>query len=294
MKLSGTTKTTFGNKKHIVGIGEVLWDMLPSGRRAGGAPANFAYFASQLGHDGIIVSAVGNDHAGHDLLKCIIDSGLTSKVMISCCYPTGKVDIDVDDKGVPTYSILNDTAYDYIFYTKDIDRMAVSADAVCFGTLAQRSAASRATIRHFLDRTSPECIRVFDVNFREHFYSREVVEESLKLCDILKINADEEEEIKRLIGISADEIFEKYGLTHLIVTYGENGSRVKDISGESRLPTPKVDVVDTVGAGDSFTAAFVVALLEGHTTAEAHHFAADFSAQTCTRAGAISVSKASK
>lgn len=269
----------------LVGIGEVLWDMLPTGRRAGGAPANFAYFASLLGHEGIVVSAVGNDRNGHELRRLLEDAGLTLEVMTSCCYPTGRAGIIVDADGVPSYSILENTAYDNIFYTRQLEAVAATADAVCFGTLAQRTAASRATIRLFLDRCRTGCLKVFDANLRQAFYSRDVIDESLSRCDILKINHEEESVISDMLGLSTEEIFNRYNLSHLIVTHGEEGSQVRDRHGISTLPTKKVEVVDTVGAGDAFTAAFVTAILEGSPTEEAHRHAVDFSAESCTRAG---------
>ena len=275
----------------IVGIGEVLWDMLPEGKRIGGAPANFAYYGSAIGQEGIIVSAVGNDRLGRELREALSKTGLTLEVMTSCCFPTGRVDVDVDEDGIPTYKILEHTAYDNIFFTQLLQRRAREADVVGFGTLAQRTAVSRATIRQFLDLTTDNCLKVYDVNLRQNFYSADIIRESIRRCDILKVNEQEEPDITRLMGMSTDEIMRTYGLSFVVVTYGAEGSRVFYDGGESFQPTPKVAVVDTVGAGDSFTAVFATAIAEGRGVESAHRLAVEYSADTCTHAGAIQIKK---
>lgn len=283
----------FGLKKpitimlKIVGIGEVLWDMLPDGKRIGGAPANFAYFSTRFGHEGIIVSAVGNDRLGRQLRSELSSTGVVLEVMTSCCFPTGKVDIHIDNNGIPSYHILQHTAFDNIFFTQLLERRAIEADVVAFGTLAQRSAVSRATIRHFLDLTRPDCIRVFDVNLRQNYYSADIIHESLRRCDILKVNDEEATIIQKLTGMPIDEIMNSYGISYTVITCGEKGSRVLFDGGESCLQASKVNVIDTVGAGDAFTAAFASAIAKDRDVESAHKVASKFSALTCTHAGAI-------
>lgn len=279
-------------KGKIVGIGEVLWDELPDGRKIGGAPANFAYHVTQFGLDGVAVSAVGKDASGAEMLR-----GLKAKkmgvLMPKVDYPTGSVAIKVDAAGVPEYDIRTDAAWDHIPFTDSIAQLAAETKAVCFGSLAQRSAESRATIMRFLDSvpSANNPLIVFDINLRQNFYSREVVENSLKRCNILKINDEELAVVSEMFSLPAGEacvaLIDRFGLDKLILTCGTDGSYVYSGGAVSFQPTPVVEVADTVGAGDSFTASFVAALLRGDTVARAHEVAARTSAYVCTRFGAM-------
>ena len=278
---------------YIVGIGEVLWDVFPTGKKLGGAPANFAYHVSQFGLCGLAVSAVGRDALGEETVNSLSEHGLNFHID-RVEEPTGTVQVTLDDKGVPQYEIKTGVAWDNIPYSKELSEIASETRAVCFGSLAQRSPVSRETIGWFLDAVPEGCMKVFDINLRQHFYSKEVLEASMGKADILKINEDEIVIVARLFDIPEtgfEEISRRlvgmFSLKMLILTCGAIGSYVFHEGGMSYLATPKVEVADTVGAGDSFTGAFVASILSGKTVEEAHRIAVQVSAFVCTKTGAM-------
>ena len=281
--------------KYVIGIGEALWDVLPEGKKLGGAPANFAYHARQFDLEGIAVSAIGKDELGDEIVEDFEAHGLPYNLS-RVDYPTGTVQVTLDAKGVPQYEIKTDVAWDNIPFTDDLKTLAADCKAVCFGSLAQRSAVSRATIGAFLDAVPADCLKVFDINLRQNFYDAEVLEASFRRCDILKINDEELVIIARMFdyaGLGLEDkcwkIMKDYGLKMLILTCGTNGSYVFHEGGMSYQVTPKVEVADTVGAGDSFTGSFIGSLLQGKTVPQAHETAVKVSAYVCTQKGAMPV-----
>lgn len=279
--------------KVIVGLGEALWDCLPDGSKLGGAPANFAYHASQFGNDAYAISAIGNDALGDQTLKEFDEKHL-KYVMPRVDYPTGTVQVELDEEGIPTYDIKQNVAWDNIPFTPEIENVAKHCGCVCFGSLAQRNKISRDTIHRFLDTTPMSCLKIFDINLRQNFYTKEIIQESLKACDILKINDEELVTIGRLFGYPGLDIenkcyliLGKYNLKMLVLTCGTNGSYVFAPGVKSYQPTPKVEVDDTVGAGDSFTGSFASAILAGMPIKDAHKLAVEVSAFVCTQPGAM-------
>jgi len=279
----------------IVGMGEVLWDMLPKGKKIGGAPANFAYHVSQYGFDGCVVSAVGDDKLGNEILESFNNRRLNYLIQ-RVPYPTGTVQIELDEAGIPCYEIKENVAWDNIPFTVDLEKLAKKTRAVCFGSLAQRNTVSRETINRFLDVMSDAAgqYRVFDVNLRQGFYDKEILCNSMKRCNILKINDEELIAVSRMFeypGINLEDkcraLLSEYGLEILILTCGVNGSYVFTRENVSFVNTPKIEVADTVGAGDSFTATFISAILKGKSIREAHELAVEVSAYVCTQNGAM-------
>lgn len=278
----------------VAGIGEVLWDVLPEGKKIGGAPANFAYHVSKFGLPGCLVSAVGDDFLGEEIVEKLTSKGL-SHHLARVPYPTGTVQVEVDDDGVPQYDIKENAAWDNIPYTEDLEGIASRTKAVCFGTLAQRNSVSRETINRFLaamPRQSDSLI-VFDVNLRQGFYDRNILHDSLTRCNILKINDEELDIVCNVLGIEGDDkcktLTDIYDLKSLIFTCGTKGSFIYTRDNVFFRPTPVVEVADTVGAGDSFTAAFISSLLKGKSLQEAHALAVETSAYVCTQKGAMPV-----
>lgn len=282
------------NKDVIVGMGEALWDVLPDGKKIGGAPANFAYHVSQFGLDSCAVSAIGDDALGEELLENFDRKGV-NHLIEKVPYPTGTVQVEIDQAGIPQYEIKENVAWDNIPYTARLDSLAARTRAVCFGSLAQRNVVSRNTINRFID-AMPEkgALKVFDVNLRQGFYNKEILCNSMQKCNILKINDEELVVVSRMFGYPGIDLQDKcwillgkYNLQMLILTCGINGSYVFTPGNVSFQPTPKVDVADTVGAGDSFTATFIACTLKGIPVAEAHRRAVEVSAYVCTQAGAM-------
>ena len=283
------------SKRYIIGLGEALWDVLPEGKKLGGAPANFAYHAGQFGHDTIAVSALGEDKLAEETIAALEEHQL-SYCMPRVPYPTGTVQVTLDDQGIPTYNIREGVAWDNIPFTAEVEDLAMHCKAVCFGSLAQRSIVSRETIGKFLDSTPADCVKIFDINLRQSFYTKEIIEESMKKCNILKINDEELVIVSRMFALpDLDEekrcrqLIETYHLDVLVLTCGTNGSYVFTKDTTSFQPTPKVEVADTVGAGDSFTGSFCAALLNGKSVEEAHKLAVQVSAFVCTQNGAMPV-----
>ena len=281
--------------KIIVGMGEALWDCLPEGKKIGGAPANFAYHASQFGFDSRVVSAVGADADGDEILDVFARKGLRTQIE-RVPYPTGTVQVTLDAVGVPCYEIEEGVAWDNIPFNKNIEAVARKTRAVCWGSLAQRNVVSRETIYKFLDATPADCMKIFDINLRQDFYTKDVICESMKRCNVLKINDEELVLIGRMFGYPGLDIenkcwliLGKYDLDMLVLTCGVNGSYVFTPGEMSFQPTPKVEVADTVGAGDSFTGTFCASILAGMTVAEAHERAVRVSAYVCTQNGAMPV-----
>ena len=281
----------------IVGLGEVLWDVLPEGKKLGGAPSNFAYHTRQFGYNSVAVSAVGKDKLGDETLAALDEKGLRY-VMPRTPYPTGTVQVTLDDNGIPTYDIKENVAWDNIPFTPEIEELARNCRAVCFGSLAQRNIVSRTTICKFLD-TMPDGggrLKIFDINLRQNFYTKEVLREALLRCNVLKINDEELVLIGRMFdypGLDMSNkcwlILGKYNLDMLVLTCGVNGSYVFTPGKVSFQETPRVDVADTVGAGDSFTAAFCSGVLAGMDVADAHRLAVETSAYVCTQSWAMPV-----
>lgn len=281
----------------VVGMGEALWDVLPEGKKIGGAPANFAYHVSQFGLTSCVVSAVGADALGKEIQENLTSKGL-NHLIAEVSYPTGTVQVEIDQAGVPQYEIKENVAWDNIPYTSQLESLAKRTQAVCFGSLAQRNVVSRETINRFLDAMpqTEDSLVVFDVNLRQGFYNKEILCNSMKRCNILKINDEELVAVSRMFGYPGIDLQDKcwilmgkYNLKMLILTCGINGSYVFTPGNVSFQPTPKVDVADTVGAGDSFTAAFIASVLKGKSVAEAHSIAVRTSAFVCTKDGAMPV-----
>lgn len=282
-------------KNIVVGMGEALWDMLPEGKKIGGAPANFAYHVSQFGLPSCVVSAIGNDALGKEILENLNAKGLNHHI-VEVPYPTGTVQVDIDQAGIPQYDIKENVAWDNIPYTASLEALAEKTKAVCFGSLAQRSVVSRSTINRFLDAMpqTDDTLVVFDINLRQGFYNKETLCNSMKRCNILKINDEELILVSRMFGYPGIDLQDKcwillgkYNLKMLILTCGINGSYVFTPGHVSFQPTPQVEVADTVGAGDSFTAAFIASLLKGKSVTEAHRLAVQTSAYVCTQNGAM-------
>ena len=281
------------SKRYVVGLGEVLWDVLPDGKKLGGAPANFAYHAGQFGLDTLAVSALGKDALADETIAALDERGL-KYLLPRVDYPTGTVQVTLTVDGIPTYEIKENVAWDNIPYTPELAEIASNCRAVCFGSLAQRNVTSWATIRQFLDNTPADCLKVFDINLRQQFYTKDVIEESLKRCNILKINDEELVIIKRMYGYDdldmrgiCEKILADYQLKMLVLTCGTNGSYVFAPGLTSFQETPKVKVADTVGAGDSFTGSFCASILNGKSLEEAHRKAVAVSAFVCTQNGAM-------
>ena len=263
-------------KKKVVGLGEVLWDLLPERTCLGGAPANFAYITTLMGDQGIVASRVGEDSRGLDALRRMEELGLDiDHVQTDRQRPTGTVKVELDGKGVARFEIAHPVAWDSLEWTLDWQDLAENADAVCFGSLAQRSEESRATIRNFLRATLPGTLKVFDVNLRQSYYSQEVLAESMRLADIVKLNDEELPKIMSLAKLShkdelssAQRLLDTYDLKLICITRGGRGSLLvsdKPARGgdASEHPGFRVRVADTVGSGDAFTAGLVHEYLHG-------------------------------
>lgn len=285
------------NDNIVVGMGEALWDVLPEGKKIGGAPANFAYHVSQFGLPSCVVSAVGADALGREIVENFTSKGLTH-LLPEVPYPTGTVQVEIDQAGIPQYDIRENVAWDNIPFTPQLEALARRTRAVCFGSLAQRNVVSRNTIGSFLDAMPrrDDSLVVFDVNLRQGFYNKEILCDSMSRCNILKINDEELVAVSRMFGYPGIDLQDKcwillgkYNLKMLILTCGINGSYVFTPGNVSFMPTPKVEVADTVGAGDSFTAAFIANILKGKPVAEAHAKAVQTSAFVCTKNGAMPV-----
>ncbi len=277
----------------IVGLGEILWDVFPEGKVLGGAPANFAYHVSQFGLNGYAVSAIGKDNHGREIIEILNEKSLNTHIA-EVDFPTGTVQVTLSGNGIPQYEICEGVAWDNIPFSEDLRDIAKCTQTVCFGSLAQRNAVSRNTINQFLDTMSADSMKIFDINLRQHFYNKEVLEVSLQKCNVLKINDEEVVLVADLFGIKdkteleiVSYLLNTYQLKMVILTKGVDGSYVITADTESFLPTPLVDVVDTVGAGDSFTGAFVASILKGKSIPEAHQKAVEVSAFVCTQKGAM-------
>lgn len=284
-------------KKIVVGMGELLFDVFPTGKKIGGAPVNFAYHVGQLGIESLAISAVGNDELGREIINILREKRINNIVPI-VAEPTGTVQVTLDDKGVPSYEICEGVAWDNIPCNKELVEVAKNCCAFCFGSLAQRSEQSRNAINLFLDsmESGDKTLRIFDINLRQAFYSREIIEESLAKSNVLKINDEEFCIVGKMLGYDVEDfergsryMMERYGLRMVILTCGEKGSYIFHKDGSSFLPTPKVEIADTVGAGDSFTAAFVASLLSGKSIEESHRKAVEVAAYVCTQSGAMPI-----
>lgn len=258
-------------KKKVVGLGEVLWDLLPGGACLGGAPANFAYITTLMGDQGVVASRVGEDARGIDALRRMEELGLDiDHVQTNREHPTGTVNVSVRGNGLAEYEIAHPVAWDFLAWSSDWNELAQAADAVCFGSLAQRSKESRATIRRFLGATGDDTVKVFDVNLRQSYYSAEIISESMHLADLVKLNDEELPKIMSLLKIahkdersSAKRLIRDYGLKIVCVTRGSKGSLLVREDDASEHPGFRVQVADTVGSGDAFTAGLVHEYLHG-------------------------------
>lgn len=299
----------------IIGIGEVVWDCLPDGRKLGGAPVNFCFFAREMGAEAYPLTAVGCDLLGNETLDALALTSLDLSLIQRNDLPTSRVIVELDAQGIPQYNILENVAWDNLVASPQALNLVAEADAVCWGSLAQRSSCSAATVLQLVDAAPINAIKVFDINIRQHYYSYEVIDASLCRANVLKLNedelpllidmfglcmddavADKEDGEAETFDVSLDEanaraislLIERYDLKYVIFTQGAVCSGIFDASGEiSHLETPSVDVADTVGAGDSFTATFITSLLRGKSVVEAHRRAVDIAAFVCTQHGAI-------
>ena len=276
----------------VVGIGDVLWDVFPDRKTMGGTAANACFHLSQLGIDATLVSAIGDDPLGSEIHSKLERKGVKS-ILETSSFPTSTVSVELDRGGMPSYTIVDNIAWDHLTFTDEIRRLAEGCDAVCFGTLAQRCPVSQATILRFLQAMPEGSLRMLDLNLRSPFYSREVIDESIRLADLLKVNEEELAVLTAFFDLHNEEqtacrrLMETYGLQTVVLTKGEGGSVVFAGDTVSVLPAQHVEVVDTVGAGDAFTAAFLAAHLNAWGVEEAHRLAVEISAFVCTRPGGM-------
>jgi fructokinase len=288
------------NKRNtVVGLGELLWDLFPAGRQLGGAPANFAYITSLLGDKGIPASRLGQDALGADAIRRLGELALSTEfIQNDADHATGTVKVEVDPAGQPRFEISEAVAWDFLDWTPQWQNLALTADAVCFGSLAQRSDQSRTTIRKFLLALRSSAVRIFDVNLRQNFYTAEVLKESMKLATIVKLNHEELPKIMRLLELedhgeedSARRLQASHNLKLVCVTRGNGGSLLISSDECNQHPGFKVKVADTVGAGDAFTAALVHGYLRATSLAQINETANRVGAWVASQPGATPAPK---
>jgi fructokinase len=256
--------------KTVLSFGETLWDLLPAGPVLGGAPCNLAYRVNSLGERGVIVTRLGRDDLGRKAAEAIGALGMDTRyVQWDDAHATGTVPVTLDARGIPDYTILKDVAYDYIEPAADLRELAATADCLCFGSLCQRSERSARTLMELLS-AAPKALKFFDVNLRKDCFSRPVLERSFFKADILKINDAEALDLARMFELPARtpetvaaEVLRRWGLKACVVTLGADGAYAVAGSDEARVPGWNIDVVDTIGSGDAFSAAFVTCWLRG-------------------------------
>ncbi len=282
------------DKLKIIGIGELLWDVLPEGKKLGGAPCNFVYHAQNLGASGLAISAVGNDANGEEILKVLKANNLSVKLIQVNSKPTSTVDITLNSEGVPEYSIHEDVAWDFLVLNQETIKAVSEADIICFGSLAQRSKTSRESIERIMDFSRPETLIVYDINLRQDYYSKKIIKKSLQLCNVLKLNEEELPVVCDMLDVNAEseerqihDLINEYNLELVAYTKGSEGSLLVTPSESSYLQSPMVKVKDTVGAGDSFTAAMIMGFAKGNLLKELHQKAVSLSAFVCTKDGAM-------
>jgi len=279
----------------VAGIGELLWDLLPDGKQMGGAPANFAFHAKQSGCESLIISAIGNDTNGEELLQTLTNQGSATRLIQKNSFPTGTVTVSISLHGQPQYTIHENVAWDFIDSDEQTKAEINKLDAVCFGSLAQRSPVSAAAIQQLLALLKPDCLKVFDINLRQHYYSKPVIETSLQFADILKLNDEELPVLAGFFGFDGNvenqlyQLMNQFQLKFVVYTMGAKGSLVLSETKSSLVEAPEIKVADTVGAGDSFTAVFTTGILLNVPFAEAHKQASRVAAYVCTQKGACPV-----
>jgi len=281
------------NRFIIVGLGEILWDLLPDGKILGGAPANFAYHCKVLGADAQVVSAVGKDDLGDEIINKLGKLQIpTNYLAVDKKHPTGTVSVILDEEGHPEYTIHKDVAWDFIPESNEVTSLALLTNAVCYGSLAQRSGVSRETILGFLENTSTDTLNVFDINLRQDYYSKEIIENTLQFTDVFKLNDDELIVMEKMFSLTGsireqlEQLLKVFELKMIALTKGDKGSELVTADEYSEYISPGVSVADSVGAGDSFTAALVMGMLNGEPLKKLHKRASDLAAYVCTQKGA--------
>ena len=290
-------------KFNVVGIGEVLWDLLVTGPKMGGAPANFAYHAHALGANSQAITRVGKDDLGGEIFDRFHELGLpTTTVQEDDSAPTGTAKVSLSGNGLAHFTIQENVAWDYLASTPEAETDVRQAGAICFGSLAQRGETSRKTIQQLVADAPSGALRIFDINLRQEYYSREIIEESLRLANVLKLNDDELPVLAKMFGLTGSTEKQVEELSHRLgsqksnpfpasqrvvaLTRGALGSLLYRDGRWSDCASQPVEVVDTVGAGDSFTAALVLGLLHNMDLDEINSFANEVARYVCSQAGA--------
>ncbi|MDI6699495.1 MAG: carbohydrate kinase [Candidatus Saccharicenans sp.] len=277
----------------VLAVGELLWDIFPDDKRIGGAPANFAYYLKKIGENPVLISRVGQDSLGVQALTTCRSAGLINdSIQVDSIHPTGRVRVELDKKGVPNFEIEQDAAWDFLEEEDHLFSLVKNAAAVYFGTLAQRNEISRNTIQRLQAGTGPGCLKVLDLNLRSPYHNRQIIESSLEMADVLKLNLEELNIVSRLFSFSGTEserlkvLMGKFSLKVVAMTAGSEGSLIVAGGKEYRHPGYLVNVVDTVGAGDAFTAALVDGLIKEMDFDEIGKSANRLASFVCTRKGA--------
>ena len=278
----------------IAGIGELLWDVLGNVEKLGGAPVNFAFHINSLGAEGIPISTVGDDDRGQRALDELANHGIfTDAISLSSSHPTGHVNASVDADGVAHYSFPDEVAWDHLWFNDVALSIRHNIKAVCFGTLGQRASVSRVAIHHFLDQLSDTVLKVYDLNLRQHYYDRKIIETSFEQCNVIKLSDEELQIIQKMLGLPDEEraavssLIATYDLQLGVITRGENGSLLVTPSEISEHPGFPSQVVDTIGAGDAFTAATTLGFILGRDLNTINEHANRLAAYVCTKKGAM-------
>jgi fructokinase len=284
-------------RRKIIGLGEILWDMLPEGKQLGGAPSNFAYISTLLGNEGIVASRIGSDDLGKQAVEKLATLGVgTAAMQVDSHHATGTVQVQVDGKGQPGFEIAEDVAWDFLEWTPAWRELAAETDALCFGSLAQRGDVSRATVRQFLAGTRKDAVRIFDANLRQAFFTKEVLVDSMAAADIAKLSHEELPRVVQILGFEyendvsgARSLVESCDLKLVCVTRGDRGSLLVDRHQVNEHPGYRVRSADTIGAGDAFTAALAFEFLQGSSLAKMNEAGNRMGAWVASRVGGMPV-----
>lgn len=277
----------------IVGIGEILWDEFPDGKMLGGAPANFAFHAGQLGAKSIVISRVGNDTSGNEIKSILKQKNILSIFQTDPAHPTGRVSVKTDKNGSPEYIIHENCAWDFISNLSEADHLKNRIDAICYGSLSQRNNVSAFSIQKYITSIHKKCLKIFDINLRQKYYTPQNISKLLDMANILKLNQEELDIISKMFLSSNEEsmclkeLKSMFSLDFIILTKGEDGSLIfKNDDEKSVYKNNPVNVKDSVGAGDSYTAAAAIGFLNGYSLDKTNKIASSIAAYVCTQKGA--------